>query len=160
MYMTQGLRQGAKNSPDGIAMVTENGTFTWGEFRDRVARLAGALHALAMKSEDRVAMLAFNSHRYAEYYYGTFWAGANVVPMNIRWSLPEHVYSINDSGARFLIVDDTFAEMGASIARECASVEIRPLRNRPKSVCESVDSMRITSERVVISSEKTATFLP
>lgn len=123
MYMTQGLRRGAKNSPDGIAMVTESGTFTWSEFLDRVARLAGALHALAMKPEDRVAMLAFNSHRYAEFYYGTFWAGANVVPMNIRWSLPEHVYSIKDSGARFLIVDDAFAEMGAAIARDCASVE-------------------------------------
>jgi acyl-CoA synthetase (AMP-forming)/AMP-acid ligase II len=104
-------------------MVTENGAFTWRDFQDRVARLAGALHALALKPEDRVPMLAFNSHRYAEYYYGTFWAGANVVPMNIRWSLPEHVYSINDSGARFLIVDDAFAEMGASIAEECASVE-------------------------------------
>ena len=68
-------------------------------------------------------MLSYNSHRYAEYYYGTFWAGANVVPMNIRWSLAEHVYSINDSGARFLIVDDAFAEMGASIARDCTSVE-------------------------------------
>ena len=123
MYMTQGLRRGTKISPDGIAMVSQNGQFTWAELQDRVARLTGALHGLSMRPEDRVAMLSYNSHRYAEYYYGTFWAGANVVPMNIRWSLAEHVYSINDSGARFLIVDDAFAEMGASIARDCASVE-------------------------------------
>jgi acyl-CoA synthetase (AMP-forming)/AMP-acid ligase II len=68
-------------------------------------------------------MLSSNSRRYAEYYYGVFWAGANVVPMNIRWSLAEHIYSIKDSGARFLIVDDAFAEMGAEITKECASVE-------------------------------------
>ena len=123
MYMTQGLRRAAKISPDRTALIFDRGQFTWAEFQDRVARLAGALHGLGIKAEDRVAMLSFNSHRYAEYYYGVFWAGANVVPMNIRWSLAEHVYSIKDSGARFLIVDDAFAEMGAEIAIECASVE-------------------------------------
>ena len=123
MYMTQGLRRAAKITPDGTALISEHGQFTWAAFQDRVARLAGALHGLGMMTEDRIAMLSFNSHRYAEYYYGVFWAGANVVPMNIRWSLAEHVYSINDSGARFLVVDDAFAEMGAAIAGECASVE-------------------------------------
>jgi acyl-CoA synthetase (AMP-forming)/AMP-acid ligase II len=123
MYMTQGLRRVAKITPDKTALISKNVEFTWAEFLDRVARLAGALHGLAMKTEDRVAMLSFNSHRYAEYYYGVFWAGANVVPMNIRWSLAEHVYSIKDSGARFLIVDDAFVEMGGAIARECASIE-------------------------------------
>ena len=58
---------------------------------NRVARLAGALHGLGLKVEDRVAMLSLNSDRYAEFYYGTFWAGGNVVPMNIRWSVPEHI---------------------------------------------------------------------
>lgn len=123
MYMTQGLRRAAKINPGKIALISEMRTFTWAEFQDRVARLAGALHGLGMKGEDRVAMLSFNQDRYAEYYYGVFWAGANVVPMNIRWSLAEHVYSIKDSGARYLVVDDAFAEMGAAIAKECPTVE-------------------------------------
>jgi acyl-CoA synthetase (AMP-forming)/AMP-acid ligase II len=123
MYMTQGLRRAAKITPNKTALISESVQLTWAQFQDRVARLAGALHELGMRTEDRVAMLAFNSHRYAEYYYGVFWSGANVVPMNIRWSLAEHVYSIKDSGARFLVVDDAFAEMGAAIARECDSVE-------------------------------------
>ena len=123
MYMTQGLRRAAKIAPDTTALISGRGHFTWAEFQDRVARLAGALRGLGMKTDDRVAMLSFNSHRYGEYYYGVFWAGANVVPMNIRWSLAEHVYSIKDSEARILIVDDAFAEMGAAIARDCASVE-------------------------------------
>ena len=123
MYMTQGLRRATKINPGKIALISEKRTFTWAEFQDRVARLAGALHGLGMKVEDRVAMLSFNQDRYAEYYYGVFWAGANVVPMNIRWSLAEHVYSIKDSGARYLVVDDAFAEMGAAIAKECPTVE-------------------------------------
>ncbi len=123
MYMTQGLRRAAKLTPDRAALISERRQFTWAQFQDRVARLAGALHGLGLETEDRVAMLSFNQDRYAEYYYGVFWAGGNVVPMNIRWSLAEHVYSIKDAGARYLVVDDAFAEMGAAIARECPSVE-------------------------------------
>ena len=123
MYMTQGLRRVAKLTPDATALISVNRRFTWAQFLDRVARLAGGLHGLGLQVEDRVAMLSFNSDRYAEYYYGVFWAGGNVVPMNIRWSLAEHVYSINDAGARYLMVDDAFAEIGAAIAEQCASGE-------------------------------------
>lgn len=123
MYLTQGLRRAAKLKPDGLAIVSEKRRFTWSEFQDRVSRFAGALHALGLETEDRVAMLSFNSDRYAEYYFGVFWAGGNVMPMNIRWSLPEHVYSIKDSESRFLVVDDAFADMGAAIAKDCPSIE-------------------------------------
>ena len=49
MYMTQGLRRAAKINPGKIALISEKRTFTWAEFQDRVARLAGALHGLGMK---------------------------------------------------------------------------------------------------------------
>ncbi len=123
MYMTQALRRWAKLRPNEGAYISDARQLTWAELADRVARLAGGLHALGLKHEDRVAILALNSERYAEAYYGIFWAGANVVPMNIRWSVPEHVYSIKDSESRFLIVDDTFAEVGAEVAAQCPSVE-------------------------------------
>ncbi|HUT50919.1 MAG TPA: long-chain-fatty-acid--CoA ligase [Alphaproteobacteria bacterium] len=123
MYMTQGLRRAAKLTPNEIAVISEKRSFTWVELQDRVARLAGALHKLGLKPEDRIAMLSLNSDRYVEFYYGTFWAAGNVVPMNIRWSVPENIYSIKDSQARFLVVDDMFAAAGAEIAEACASIE-------------------------------------
>ncbi|MEM7270952.1 MAG: AMP-binding protein, partial [Pseudomonadota bacterium] len=123
MYLTQGLHRAAKLRQSDTALISPNRSFTWAEMRDRVARLAGALHRLGLQTEDRIAMLSLNSDRYAEYYYATFWAGGLVVPMNIRWSQAEHVYSLNDSSARFLVVDDQFAEMGAAVAQECKSVE-------------------------------------
>ena len=106
MYMTQGVRRAAKLTPDDVAFVSDERSLTHAQFEAAVAGWAGALHGLGLKTEDRVAMLAVNSDRYAIYYYGTFWAGGLVVPMNIRWAVPEHVYSINDSGARFLLVDE------------------------------------------------------
>ena len=123
MYMTQALHRAAKLYPNELALISENRSFTWSQMIDRVARLAGALRKLGLQTENRVAMLSLNSDRYAEYYYGTFWAGANVVPMNIRWSIPEHIYSIKDSESRFLIVDDNFSDAGAEVARQCPSVE-------------------------------------
>ena len=123
MYMTQGLRRAAKLNPDDVALISEHRSLTWRQMQDRVARLAGGLQQLGLKTEDRVAMLSLNSDRYAEYYYATFWAGGNVVPLNIRWSLNEHVYSIQDSQTRFLMIDQNFADMASDIARQCPSVE-------------------------------------
>jgi acyl-CoA synthetase (AMP-forming)/AMP-acid ligase II len=123
MYLTQGLRRAAKLTPNDTAVISDKGRRTWLELQDRVARYAGALHKLGLKPEDRVAMLSLNAEPYVEFYYGTFWAGGNVVPMNIRWSVPEHIYSIKDSEARFLIVDDMFAAAGAEIAAACPSIE-------------------------------------
>ena len=67
---------------------------------------------------DRVAMLALNSDRYLEYYFAIPWAGAVVVPMNIRWSPAENAYSLNDSGARVMIVDDAFIALVPKILAE------------------------------------------
>ena len=81
----------------------------------------------------------------------------------MEWSR-RHFARILEDGRRAGVVDPDprlrEARPAAAISRGCASVEIKPLRNRPKSTCESVESMRMTSERVVISSEKIATFLP
>ena len=123
MYMTQGLLRASKLQPNMPALVSAKSSFTWSEFKIRVASLAGGLRGLGLKIEDRVAMLSLNSHRYAEFYYGVFWAGGNVVPMNVRWSISEHIYAINDSGAQFIIVDDNFKDIGKSLIEECASLK-------------------------------------
>ena len=123
MYMTQGLLRASKLQPNMPALVSAKNSFTWSEFKIRVASLVGGLRGLGLKIEDRVAMLSLNSHRYAEFYYGVFWAGGNVVPMNVRWSISEHIYAINDSGAQFIIVDDNFKDIGKSLIEECASLK-------------------------------------
>ena len=64
MYMTQGLRRAASLNPDIPACLSESRELSWREVRDRVARLAGALHKLGLEAGDRVAMLALNSDRY------------------------------------------------------------------------------------------------
>ncbi len=96
---------------------------TWREFQDRIARLAGGLHGLGIEEGDRVAVLALNSDRYYEYYYGVSWAGAVFVPVNTRLAPAEFVHWFNDSGSRAIFVDDTFLEAVAGIRDQLESVE-------------------------------------
>ena len=124
MYMTQGLRRAAKLKPNDIAMLGDGLSINWAEFQDRTARLAGAFAKLGLKQGDRVAMLGLNSHRYVEFFYGSFWAGVAAVPLNIRWAVAEHIYALNDCGARALIVDDAFAGIAADIATGVPSIEV------------------------------------
>src|SRR5262249_4455354 len=76
---------------------------TWAEVADRVARLAGALKDLGVGKGDRVAVLMFNQDRYLELYLGTAWAGAAIVPLNIRWSAIENEDALRDCRQQFLI---------------------------------------------------------
>lgn len=90
------------------ATIFQDRTNTWHELEWRVAKLAGALKQLGLKADDRVAILSANSDRYVELSFAVPWAGGVVVPMNTRWAVAEHIYSLKDSGATLLIVDDTF----------------------------------------------------
>lgn len=122
MYLTQAIHRNAATVPHAIATIFGSRKKSWAELKERIARLAGGLQKLGVGAGDRVAILGMNSDRYFELYYAVPWAGAVVVPMNIRWSAAEHVYSIQDSGATVLIVDDAFLEMGRAVRDECASV--------------------------------------
>jgi long-chain acyl-CoA synthetase len=117
MNVTQGLRRVLQTNPTGMATVDGKRRRTWREIGDRVARLAGGLQRLGIRRGDRVAVLMLNSDRYLELYLGVAWAGAVIVPTNIRWSRAEIEDSLHDCRATMLVVDKAFAEMGVELAR-------------------------------------------
>jgi acyl-CoA synthetase (AMP-forming)/AMP-acid ligase II len=108
MYLTQTLHRNVQLDGGGIATVYGDRTRTWAESADRVAHLAKGLTELGVGAGDRVAILSLNSDRYHEYLFATWWLGAVVNPINIRWSPAEIAYSLEDSGTAVLLVDDTF----------------------------------------------------
>ena len=115
MYLTQGLHRCMQQTPNSRATVFGDRTRTFRDLHGRVARLAGALQALGMAPGDRVGMLALNSDRYIEYMLAVWWGGGVLNPVNIRWSVPEIVYSLDDCDTGILIVDDQFVPMAAGI---------------------------------------------
>ena len=110
-YLTQSLHRAMQQQPDAVATVFGERRRTWREIGERVARLAAGLRSLGVNPGDRVAMLALNSDRYFEYLLATWWVGAAINSVNIRWSPAEIAYSLDDCETRILIVDDIFAPM-------------------------------------------------
>jgi acyl-CoA synthetase (AMP-forming)/AMP-acid ligase II len=109
VYLTQGLHRHVQQRPDEIATVCAGRTRTHAESVDRIARLAAGLRQLGIRDGERAAILSLNSDRYHEFLAATLWAGGVVVPVNIRWSIPEIADSLAEVDARVLVVDDVFA---------------------------------------------------
>jgi long-chain acyl-CoA synthetase len=106
-------------------MATSNGdrVQTWSEFNDKVARFAGGLQKLGINDDTSVAILALNSDRYLEFMFAVPWAGGVFQPVNTRLAGPEVVYWLNDSAAKVLILDTSFAPLVAAIRAELNHVE-------------------------------------
>ena len=115
LYLTQCLHRTVQSHPQRVATIFGNRQHSYHQYADRVARLAGALQKLGMVRGDRVGMLAFNSDRYLEFYYGTWWAGGAVNPVNFRWSATEIAYSLNDCDTHILLVDEQFKAVAADL---------------------------------------------
>jgi len=122
VQLTQLLRKAARERPQQLAIVDGDRRLTFAELAERSARFAGALHALGVAPGDRVGLLAHNSHRYAEFLMGTWWAGAVVNPVNTRWSMTEVAYSLDDCDTRVLLVDQHFAAAAATLPGRSASL--------------------------------------
>lgn len=98
-------------------------TSSWRATLERVQRFAGALKMLGVEADDRVAMLALNSDLYLQYYFAVPWAGGVLVPINTRLAPAEVVHWLNDSGARVLLVDESFVPVIEQIKSQLESVE-------------------------------------
>lgn len=111
MQVTQTLRRARLIHRHETAILDGELVMSYGQFADRVERLAGAFAHLGIEDDDKVAILSLNGHRYLETFYATFWSGGVIVPLNIRLAPPELIYQINESEAKILVVDETFSMM-------------------------------------------------
>jgi acyl-CoA synthetase (AMP-forming)/AMP-acid ligase II len=109
------IERAAQVSGSKAATICNGRRKTYVEVRDRITRFATALRSLGCNSDARVAVLALNSDRYFEAYFAVPWAGCQIVPLNIRWSLEENLYAVNDSETEILLFDDAFADTARQI---------------------------------------------
>ena len=104
-------------------VICGGGRFTYAEFSERCARLAGALKGLGLQPGERVAFLSYNCHRLLEAYYGVLLAGGILLPLNIRLSPQELAFILADSGTRFLFFHPDFLPLVEAIRKQFAGVE-------------------------------------
>src|SRR5688572_2392088 len=117
------LRYAGEQFAGDLAIVCGDERFTYAQFADRAARLAGALVGEGARSGDRVAFLSTNCHRLLEGYYGVLEADCVLLPLNVRLAPAELSYVLNDSGARFLFVEQALLPLAEAFRRDVPGLE-------------------------------------
>ena len=98
------------------AIVDGERRFTYRDMSGRCRRLAGALAALGVGHEDRVAALCTNSHVMLELHHAVPMAGAALVPLNVRLSPDEMAGLLAHSGTAVLVATHEFADRARRLA--------------------------------------------
>src|ERR1700677_1938511 len=144
------LRYAEAQYPRKTAVVCGAERFTYAQFAERAARLAGTLRKAGIGEGDRIAFLSTNCHRLLEAYYGVIEAGAILLPLNIRLAPSELAYILNDSGAKLLFVESTFLKMVESFRAQIPGVKsIHVLDGEPAEpwlARDSYDAMLAAAE--------------
>ncbi len=124
MYFYQALQRNATILGNNIGTSFGDIERTWKQVEKRVAKLAGALVSLGVGKQTHAAILAMNSDKYFEFYNALPWVGGVVVPLNIRWSIKENIYSLENSQSSILFIDDTFLAMGKELIGSCDQIRL------------------------------------
>jgi acyl-CoA synthetase (AMP-forming)/AMP-acid ligase II len=114
----QALRRGS-----APALAFAGRTTTFAEVDAMASRVANALIASGVQTQDRVAYLSKNTDHFLPFLLGACKARTTLAPFNFRLAAPEIARLIEDSGARFLFVGPDAAEL--------AEAAIAPLAAKP-----------------------------
>ncbi len=82
--------------------------FTYPQFKERVAKLAGALTNCGVKQGETIAVLDWDTHRYLECFYAIPSMGCVLMTVNIRLSRDQPRYTIDNAGATTVITHPDF----------------------------------------------------
>lgn len=118
MNLALWLQRSAQTFPDTPAIA--HGTTVWcdyAEFAARAACTASWLQAQGVQPGDRVALFLYNCPEYLPLFWGAWWAGAVVVPINAKLHPREAAWIIGHSECRVSFCDaDRSAELQAVLA--------------------------------------------
>src|SRR5689334_1434206 len=117
------LRRTAARTPNKPAIRCGATAWTWSQFDDVVERLAAGLHAEGVRSGERVAVLARNSHAFAALRFALARLGAVLVPVNFMLNADEAAYILRHAGAKLLALDSGLAALGHDAAARDTRVE-------------------------------------
>lgn len=91
---------------------------SWGEVAKRARKLANALQRLGIKPGDRIATLAWNTHRHLEVYFAVSSMGAVLHTVNPRLPLDQLRYVVDHAEDVVLFFDTTFLKLAQFLAKQ------------------------------------------
>ena len=123
VFLSRALSAARRQYPQRCATVFEGRRTSYEAFADHVSRVASGLQQLGMKAGDRVGILSLNSDRFQEALFAVWCGGGVVNPVNVRWSVQEIAYSLDDCDTAILFVDDNFAPVIAELLQASKSLK-------------------------------------
>jgi acyl-CoA synthetase (AMP-forming)/AMP-acid ligase II len=96
--------------------------YTYAQAGQRTKQLANALIRRGMKAGDRIASLAWNTHRHFEMFYGVSGMGGVLHTVNPRSFVDQLVYLINHAEDRMLFLDAATLPIAEQIAPRLITV--------------------------------------
>ena len=98
----------ARRNPNGIAVIDDEGTFSFKELDDATNAVANGLLAMGVRGGDGVAILARNHRWFLIANYGCARVGARLIMLNSEFSGPQ-IKSVSErEGAKVIIYDDEY----------------------------------------------------
>lgn len=139
------LDRAVDHHPEREALTSGERRLSYRDLRQRVHGVARMLIDWGLAPGDRAAVLLPNCVEFVELFYGVLWAGAVLVPINLRLAAPEIVHIVEHSDARMLFAAPNRARQlaecgGAGRAQlvavpgenySAASADVRPLACAP-----------------------------
>ncbi len=113
----------ATTNGDKTAIIFQDTEISYSTLDLLIERAADALAARGVTHGDRIALMIPNIPHFAAAYYAVARLGAVTVPLNLLYKSDEIAHILGDSGARKLIVFETFYPQAAEAARRTPSVD-------------------------------------
>src|SRR5204863_7287155 len=116
-------RRARKFYPERIAVIDGESRLNYAQFFDRCDRWSAVLQRLGVKSGDRVAYIASNTHAHLESFYAVPQIGAVFVPINYRRTADDFAYILAHSGANVVCAAPEYLEAIDSVRDRIPTVK-------------------------------------
>jgi long-chain acyl-CoA synthetase len=114
------LGRTASRYPGHTALIYYGRRLSYAQLAQGAQRFATALQSLGVNKGERVAIALPNIPQYPIAFYGALLAGAVVVPTNPLYTEREMQHQLADSGARVLVMLDTFYPTVRAVRKQTA----------------------------------------
>lgn len=118
MVLAASLRRNVQTRGKANALTDGAHAWSWIEYADHVARLAGGLAASGVSRGDRLALVMGNHADTFTLFHAALSLGAAIVPLNTRWSSDELAMALEDCRPALLISDHAFEDAVAPAAAQ------------------------------------------
>jgi 4-hydroxybenzoate-CoA ligase/benzoate-CoA ligase len=89
---------------DKIAVIDDDGSYSYADVAERINRTGNALKALGIEAEQRVLMCMLDSVDFIATFFGAMKIGAVAIPVNTLLTADDYDYMMGDSRAKALVV--------------------------------------------------------